>query len=432
MSFVELSHPKSEQTAAASELSGVVDYEGVFATQLNELKAAGHYRTFARLERVPGAFPEALLHEGERRVPVTVWCANDYLGMGQHPVVEAAMHDAATQFGAGAGGTRNIAGTHDVHARLEQELCELHRKDSALLFTSGYVANEAALSTLASRLPAAVVLSDEKNHASMIAGIRHSKAEKRIFRHNDVAHLDELLSGINFKRPKIIACESVYSMDGTVAPLAEMVDVAKRHNALIYVDEVHAVGLYGREGAGIAAAQGVDHEIDFIQGTLAKAFGVMGGYVAGSRRGIDFIRSFAPGFIFTTALSPVLANAALESIKHVRSNTDGLRNMHKRQVERLKQALRSRRVSFRDEASHIVPVIIGNAFATREAARLLMERYRIYVQPIFAPTVEPGTARLRLTPTPLHTDYMIEELADALVNVLGTIQSLRETSHELA
>lgn len=431
MSFVNPSHPKPATKASASEVSGAIDYEDVFAAHLNDLKAAGHHRTFARLERVPGKFPKALLHEGENITPVTMWCANDYLGMGQHPIVEAALHDAATQFGAGAGGTRNIAGTHDVHARLEQELCELHRKDSALLFTSGYVANEAALSTLASRLPAAVVLSDEKNHASMIAGIRHSKAEKRIFRHNDVAHLEELISNLDPTRPKIIACESVYSMDGTIAPLADIVEVAKRYNALTYVDEVHAVGLYGREGAGIAAAQGVDHDVDFIQGTLAKAFGVMGGYVAGSRRGIDFIRSFAPGFIFTTALSPVLANAALESIKHVR-NADGLRNMHKRQVERLKEALRSRRVSFRDEASHIVPVVIGDAFATREAARLLMERYRIYVQPIFSPTVELGTARLRLTPTPLHTDHMIDELADALVDVLVAVKSLSGASYAVA
>ncbi len=431
MSFVKSSHPKSVPGASASEIFGILDYEDVFATQLNDLKAAGHYRTFARLERVPGAFPKALLHEGEGTVPVTVWCANDYLGMGQHPIVEAALHDAATQFGAGAGGTRNIAGNHDVHARLEQVLSELHRKEAALLFTSGYVANEAALSTLASRLPGAVVLSDEKNHASMIAGIRHSKTEKRIFRHNDVAHLEELLSDLDHTCPKIIACESVYSMDGTIAPLADIVDVAKRYNALTYVDEVHAVGLYGREGAGIAAAQGVDHDVDFIQGTLAKAFGVMGGYVVGSSRGVDFIRSFAPGFIFTTALSPVLANAALESIRHVRT-AQGLRDTHQRQVACLKTALRIRGVSFRDEASHIVPVVIGDAFATREAARLLMERYRIYVQPIFSPTVEPGTARLRLTPTPLHTDLMIDELADALVDVLGAVQGLRESSYAVA
>lgn len=435
MSFMSLSSGQPVSRASDSATAAVFDYEGAFATQLDGLKAAGHYRTFARLEKLPGAFPKALLHDGARTVPVTVWCANDYLGMGQHPVVEEALHQAATQFGAGAGGTRNIAGTHDVHARLEVELSDLHRKEAALLFTSGYVANEAALSTLASRLPGAVFLSDEKNHASMIAGIRHSKAEKRIFRHNDVEHLNTLLAGLDPERPKIIACESVYSMDGTIAPLADIVDVAKRHNALTYLDEVHAVGLYGREGAGIAAAQGVDHEIDFIQGTLAKAFGVMGGYVAGSRRGVDFLRSFAPGFIFTTSLSPVLANAALESIRHVR-HADDLRAGHRLSVARLKQALTQRGISFRDEASHIVPVIIGDAFETREAARLLMERYRIYVQPIFAPTVEPGTARLRLTPTPLHTDNMIDDLADALADVLGTCSEfksdLKEGPHALA
>lgn len=431
MAYMEPSSILSVQRDSGSETAALFNYEGAFATQLGDLKAAGNYRTFARLQRLPGAFPKALLHKDEKTIPVTVWCANDYLGMGQNPVVEAALHDAAAQFGAGAGGTRNIAGTHDVHARLETELSDLHCKEAALLFTSGYVANEAALSTLASRLPDAVYFSDEKNHASMIAGIRHSKAEKRIFRHNDVEHLDALLSEIEPRRPKIIACESVYSMDGTIAPLADIVEVAKRHNALTYLDEVHAVGLYGREGAGIAAAQGVDHEVDFIQGTLAKAFGVMGGYVAGSRRGIDFIRSFAPGFIFTTALSPVLASAALESIRYVR-HADDLRTRQKRNVARLKKALQDRAILFRDEESHIIPVIIGNPFATREAARLLLERHRIYVQPIFAPTVEPGTERLRLTPTPQHSDDMIECLADALVDVLGLCVESQETVHAVA
>ncbi|MBT4739288.1 MAG: 5-aminolevulinate synthase, partial [Rhodospirillaceae bacterium] len=362
---------------------------------------------------------------------VTVWCSNDYLGMGQHPVVESALHDSATRFGAGAGGTRNIAGTHNVHTQLETEIASLHCKEAALLFTSGYVANEAAISTLASRLPNAVLLSDEMNHASMIAGIRHSKAEKHIFRHNDVAHLEQLLAGLDPARPKIILCESVYSMDGTVAPLAAISALAKQYNALTYVDEVHAVGLYGADGAGVAAAQGVAQDIDFIQGTLAKAFGVMGGYVAGSRRAIDYIRSFAPGFIFTTALSPVLANAALESIRHVRQ-ASALRTKHQRQVRCLKDALRSRGIPFRDEPSHIVPTIIGDPFVTREAARLLLDEYSLYIQPIFAPTVAPGTERLRLTPTPLHTDDMIDDLVNALSDVLARVWRSKETSRAVA
>ncbi len=407
------------------------NYDAAFDQELTALKEAGFYRNFARLERLPGAFPAALLHRQDEVQQVTVWCSNDYLGMGQHPVVESALHEAATRFGAGAGGTRNIAGTHNVHAQLEDEIASLHGKEAALLFTSGYVANEAAISTLASRLPNAVLLSDEMNHASMIAGIRHSKAEKHIFRHNDAGHLEQLLSTLDPERPKIIVCESVYSMDGTVAPLASIAALAKQYNALTYVDEVHAVGLYGEDGAGVAAAQGVAQDIDFIQGTLAKAFGVMGGYVAGSCRAIDYIRSFAPGFIFTTALSPVLANAALESIRHVRQNST-LRAKHQGQVQRLKEALRARGIPFRNEPSHIVPTIIGDPFVTREAARLLLDDYGLYIQPIFAPTVAPGTERLRLTPTPLHTDEMIDDLANGLSDVLSRAWRSREISRAVA
>lgn len=407
------------------------DYDAAFEKHLSVLMTEGNYRHFARLERLPGAFPRALLHSAGSVTPVIVWCSNDYLGMGQHPVVEAALHDAATRFGAGAGGTRNIAGTHDVHARLESELATLHGKESALLFTSGYVANEASLTTLAGRLPGVVLLSDEMNHASMIAGIRHSKAEKRIFRHNDVRHLEHQLADIEPGRPKIIACESVYSMDGTVAPLSDIVSIAKRHNALTYVDEVHAVGLYGTEGAGIADEQGVAQDVDFIQGTLAKAFGVMGGYVAGTRNGIDFIRSFASGFIFTTSLSPVLANAALQSIRHVRSD-ESLRVRHKSAVHRLKSALRKRGVRFVDEPSHIVSVIIGDPFETKEAAQLLLDHHSIYVQPIVAPTVAPGTERLRLTPTPHHSDEMTVRLADALVEVINQRSGGKVVSYAVA
>lgn len=423
-SFLNLRQVKPPHTA-------VFNYDAAFDQDLTALKDAGYYRHFARLERVPGAFPTALLHRPGDVQEVTVWCSNDYLGMGQHPVVESALHDAATRFGAGAGGTRNIAGTHNVHAELEVEIASLHGKEAALLFTSGYVANEAAISTLASRLPNAVLLSDEMNHASMIAGIRHSHAEKHIFRHNDAEHLEQLLAGFDFGRPKIILCESVYSMDGTVAPLAAIVELAQRYNALTYVDEVHAVGLYGEDGAGMASAQGVEQDVDFIQGTLAKAFGVMGGYVAGSRRAVDYIRSFAPGFIFTTALSPVLANAALEAIRHVRQSTD-LRLKHQRQALRLKEALRSCGIPFRDEPSHIVPTIIGDPFVTREAARLLLEDYGLYVQPIFAPTVAPGTERLRLTPTPLHTDDMIDDLANGLSDVLSRAWRSKEGSRAVA
>lgn len=407
------------------------DYAEAFDQDLADLKATGNYRHFARLERLPGAFPGALLHHPGGTKQVTVWCSNDYLGMGQHPVVEAALHDAAERFGAGAGGTRNISGTHNIHVQLEAELADMHAKEAALLFTSGYVANEAALSTLASRLPDAVLLSDEMNHASMIAGIRNSKAEKRIFRHNDVQHLKSLLADINPSRPKIIACESVYSMDGTVAPLADIVSVAKRHNALTYVDEVHAVGLYGPEGAGVAASQGVEGDVDFIQGTLAKAFGVMGGYVAGTASSIDFFRSFAPGFIFTTSLSPVLANAALESVRHVRLS-DTLRDKHSHAITRLKNALRARHIKFEDEPSHIVPIVIGDPRATKEAARRLLDNYNIYVQPIFAPTVAPGSERLRLTPTPYHSDSMINDLADALSDILDRVLPTREQRRAVA
>ena len=424
-------HPLAYADASLLKSDDAFNYDAAFESDLSDLKESGFYRSFARLERLPGAFPKALLHQQCETVPVTIWCSNDYLAMGQHPVVEAALHDAAARFGAGAGGTRNIAGTHNVHALLEDEIASLHSKEAALLFTSGYVANEASLSTLASRLPQAILVSDEMNHASMISGIRNSKAEKHIFRHNDTVHLEQLLSSFDHSRPKIIACESVYSMDGTVAPLAGIVDIAQRYNALTYVDEVHAVGLYGPSGAGIAAEQGVAPYIDFIQGTLAKSFGVMGGYVAGSCRAIDYIRSFAPGFIFTTALSPVLVNAALESVRYVRQAAD-LRKVHKRQVASLKGALRARGISFRDEPSHIIPLIIGDPFVTREAARLLLDHYRIYVQPIFAPTVPPGTERLRLTPTPHHTDKMIDHLADALADVLARAWQSREISHAVA
>jgi len=391
-------------------------YDAFFADALDGLRKGGNYRHFARLERVAGQFPRARLHKAGAVRDVTVWCSNDYLGMGQHAVVTQATIDAARRYGAGAGGTRNISGTHQVHAALEAELAALHGKDAALLFTSGYVANQGALSTLASRIPNCVVLSDEKNHASMIAGIRQAKVQKLIFRHNDLTHLKSLLENLPREQPKLIAFESVYSMDGTVGDIAGIVALAKTYGALTYVDEVHAVGLYGPNGGGIADELGLSAEVDFIQGTLAKAFGVMGGYVAGSATAIDFVRSFAGEFIFTTALSPVLTAAALESVRHVRGAAD-LRARHQAQVKKLKRALTAAGIHPMPTDTHIVPIIIGDAKLTRQVCDALLEEHAIYVQPINAPTVAKGTERLRLTPSPLHDDARIDELVHALTQV---------------
>ena len=410
MSFGRKSTPTRATTSDAAPAFG---YDDFFGGALDELRRNGNYRHFARLERLPRAFPRALLHRNGTVGEVTVWCANDYLGMSQHPVVEAAMVEAGHCSGAGAGGTRNIGGTHQVHAALEAELAALHRKESALLFTSGYVANQGALATLAARLPGCVVLSDEKNHASMIAGLRQARAEKFIFRHNDVGHLAELLAALPAERPKLIAVESVYSMDGTVADLVAISALAKAHGALTYVDEVHAVGLYGPRGGGIIDALGIHDAIDFVQGTLAKAFGVMGGYVAASATAIDFLRSFSPEFIFTTALSPVLVAAALASVRHV-ATADGLRRRHQAQVRSLKMALSAARIPVLPTTTHIVPVMVGEAKLCTKICDGLRDRHNIYVQPINFPTVPRGTERLRLTPSPLHTDAHIAELVTAV------------------
>jgi 5-aminolevulinate synthase len=393
-----------------------MDYDRFFATELDSLRQEGRYRVFADLERQAGRFPKATCHEGARERPVTVWCSNDYLGMGQHPKVLAAMHEALDRCGAGAGGTRNIAGTNHYHVLLERELADLHGKESALLFTSGYVSNWTTLGTLAARLPGCVVLSDAGNHASMIEGIRHSRAECQIFKHNDVEDLDRKLSVIDPRRPKLVAFESVYSMDGDIAPIKEICDVADRHGAMIYLDEVHAVGLYGPRGGGIAEREGLMHRVTVIQGTLAKAFGVLGGYITGSADLCDFVRSYASGFIFTTSLPPAVAAGALASVRHLKESQEE-RARHQDRVARLRQRLRMIGIPMLDNPSHIIPVMIGNPHKCKRVSDWLAETHDIYVQPINYPTVAKGTERLRLTPSPLHTDQDIDRLVSALSDI---------------
>lgn len=398
-----------------------MDYEAFFAGHLRRLHDEGRYRVFAELERVVGAFPRARLHrEGQAPRDVTVWCSNDYLAMGQHPTVVEAMRQAIDAQGSGAGGTRNIAGTNTLHAALERELAALHAKEAALVFTSGYVANETTLQTLGALLPGCELYSDALNHASMIAGIRHSGAVRRIFRHNDVAHLDELLAGADPATPKIVAFESVYSMDGDVSPIGEICDVARRHGALTYLDEVHAVGMYGARGAGVAERDGALGKVDIVQGTLAKAFGVVGGYIASTAATVDFVRSCGTGFIFTTSLPPAIAAAALASVRHVSAHPE-LRVRHQERAATLKRKLALAGLPVMPSATHIVPVFVGDAALCKQASDLLLDRHAIYVQPINYPTVARGTERLRLTPTPLHGDQDMARLVSALQDVWQTV-----------
>jgi 5-aminolevulinate synthase len=390
-----------------------MNFEDLFQQRLEALHQEGRYRVFADLKRRRGFFPVADHFTANGAREVTVWCSNDYLGMSQHPKVIAAMHEAIDAVGAGSGGTRNISGTTHYHVELESELADLHGKEAALLFTSAYVANDATLSTLLKLVPGTVVFSDEKNHASMIEGIRHGQCEKRIFRHNDVADLDAKLKKSPKCAPKIIAFESVYSMDGHIAPIAAICDLAEKYGALTYLDEVHAVGVYGPRGGGIAERDGVMGRVDIINGTLAKGFGVMGGYIAGSRDLCDAIRSFAPGFIFTTSVAPALAAGALASIRHLKlSNVE--RDLHQERAATLKAWLKAKRLPVMDNPSHIVPVMVGCPVHCKAVTDALLRRYGIYVQPINYPTVSKGTERMRLTPSPVHSDKQMAKLVNAL------------------
>lgn len=390
------------------------NYDALFDQSLAKLKTEGRYRVFHDLERRAGQFPVAHSHTTGK--PVTIWCSNDYLGMGQHPKVLGAMQEALSRYGAGAGGTRNISGNHHAVVELETLLAKLHGKEAALAFTSGYTANEATLSTLTSHIPDCAVFSDERNHASMIHGIRAGRMEKHIFRHNDPEHLEFLLARMPTTRPKLIAFESIYSMDGDVGPIREICDLAERYGALTYLDEVHAVGMYGPHGAGVAERDGLMDRLDIIQGTLAKAYGLMGGYIAASKRIVDTVRSYAPGFIFTTALPPVLAAGACASIGHLmQSNAE--REGQQRNAAKVKAKLTQAGIPVLATDTHIVPVFVGDATLCKLASDKLLSDHAIYVQPINFPTVPRGSERLRLTPSPLHTDAMIDDMVAALVQV---------------
>jgi 5-aminolevulinate synthase len=391
-----------------------VQYESQIDAAIQRLHDEGRYRTFIDIERRKGAFPHAIWRrpDGTER-PVTVWCGNDYLGMGQHPVVLAAMHEALDATGAGSGGTRNISGTTVYHKRLEAELAGLHGKEAALLFTSAYIANDATLSTLPKLLPGLIIYSDALNHASMIEGVRRNGGAKRIFRHNDVGHLRELMAADDPDVPKLVAFESIYSMDGDFGPIAAILDVAEEFGALTYIDEVHAVGMYGPRGAGVAERDGLMHRIDIINGTLAKAYGVMGGYIASSAKMCDAIRSYAPGFIFTTSLPPAVAAGAAASVRHLKTD-QALRDRHQTQARILKMRLKGLGLPLIDHGSHIVPVIVGDAVHTKKLSDMLLESFGIYVQPINYPTVPRGTERLRFTPSPVHGPDEIDKLVQAM------------------
>lgn len=396
------------------------NYQAAFENQVNQIKTEGRYRNFVGLQRKAGEFPKALWGK-DRKKTITMWCINDYLGMSQHPIVLEAATKALVDNGVGSGGTRNIGGNNYSIEELENEIADLHNKDSALVFTSGYVSNDASLASLAKILPDLVFFSDELNHASMVAGIRNSRSEKHIYKHLDVNHLEELLKSVDIGRPKVIAFESAYSMDGQISPIKEICLLAKKYNAITYIDEVHSVGLYGKRGAGIANMLGFENEIDIIQGTLAKAYGVIGGYITGNKDMIDAIRLTASGFIFTTSLPPVITAAAKASIAHLK-NSDKERIKHQEVVAKIKESFKKAGISFYRNESHIVPIIIGDPEKTRLASQLLIDRHNIFVQHINFPTVPRGTERLRITPTPAHTDQMIEQITLALVDVFGELE----------
>ncbi len=393
-----------------------MDYSQFFSTALSRLHDERRYRVFADLERIAGRFPHAIWHSPNGPRNVVIWCSNDYLGMGQHPKVVGAMVETATRVGTGAGGTRNIAGTHHPLVQLEHELADLHGKQASLLFTSGYVSNQTGIATIGKLIPNCLILSDALNHNSMIEGIRQSGCERQVFRHSDMAHLEELLRAAGPDRPKLIACESLYSMDGDIAPLVKICDLAERYGAMTYVDEVHAVGMYGPRGGGIAERDGVMHRIDILEGTLAKAFGCLGGYIAASADIIDAVRSYAPGFIFTTALPPAICSAATAAIRHLKTS-NWERERHQDRAARVKAILTAAGLPVMSSDTHIVPVFVADPELCKQASDMLLEQHGIYIQPINYPTVAKGTERLRITPSPYHEDGLIDQLAEALLQV---------------
>jgi len=399
-----------------------LDYQRIFAQAIDRLHAEGRYRVFIDILRNKGSFPDARCfagHNGPK--PITVWCSNDYLTMGQNPKVIAAMEEALHDVGAGSGGTRNIGGNSHYHIELESELAGLHGKEAALLFTSGYISNEATLSTVAKLLPGCIIFSDELNHASMIAGIRSSGCEKKVFRHNDLDHLEELLAEADPEAPKLIAFESVYSMDGDIAPIEKICDLADAYNAITYLDEVHAVGMYGAHGGGISERDGIADRVTIIEGTLGKAFGVMGGYISSDRNIVDVVRSYAPGFIFTTSLSPVLVAGALASVRHLKQSSVEREGQHKA-AARLKAILADAHLPVMNSTTHIVPVMVGDPVRAKKISDILLAEYGIYVQPINYPTVPRGTERLRFTPGPAHSEKMMHDLASALVEIWDRLE----------
>ncbi len=409
-------------------------YDQCLEDHIKSLQDEGRYRVFLDLERIVGQYPKAYNFGDYTSVDgkcprntleplsdITVWCSNDYLGMGQHPDVLASMKDAIDRMGAGAGGTRNISGNHHLIVELEKELADLHNKEASLVFSSGYVANESTLSTLSKLLPGCVMISDELNHASMIQGILHGKAEKRVFRHNDLEHLEEILKEIDPSRPKLLAFESVYSMDGDICPMEEILDLADKYNAFTYLDEVHAVGMYGPRGGGIADREGLMERVDIIQGTLAKAYGVIGGYISGKSSTIDAIRSYASGFIFTTTLPPAVASGALTSVRHLK-DSDSERKLQQERASELRTLLSEAEIPYIDSVTHIVPVLVGDPVLCKEVSDRLLGQFGMYIQPINYPTVPRGTERLRITPGPLHSSEMLKELVSALSKIWSEIK----------